>query len=89
MRSKVLVGCLTVFVLLGISANASAAPKGPPVRQPVPTPGGGSDPCSQCKKACYDEYQQNLKNCGDSVTCKETERDEYDACVGNCLTDVC
>jgi hypothetical protein len=88
-RNKTLIGSLTLLVLLGISASAGATPKGPPVPQPVPTPGGGTDPCSQCKKACYDEYQWNLKNCGSSVSCKELARDEYDACYGNCLADVC
>ncbi len=79
---------LVVLLLFAASLNALAAPF-EAKRRPPPPPPGGSGPCYQCLKSCYDTYQKNVKDCGQTLACLDLALAEHDACVGICYSDVC
>jgi hypothetical protein len=87
MRRKI--ATVAALLLFALSMNALAEAPRPRRRTPPPPPQGGSGPCYQCLKGCYDTYQKNVQECNKSVTCLDLALAEHDACVGFCYSDVC
>jgi len=46
--------------------------------------------CSICQTDCYAQYSKNIDDCHWwNITCQDIASAEKNACLGNCLTDVC
>lgn len=86
MKKKLLCGLWGVFLLASsLSAAANILPG------PIPKLPGGLDPDDldpACLQACMEEYADNWRRCGwPGLVCKHMAYLEFEACVGNCITD--
>ncbi len=84
---RVVTKAVLALFLLGVSMSGFANP-GP---GPIPKLPGHLDPDDldpACLDACVQEYRDNWRRCcGTCLGCKLLAQEEFEACIGNCLTD--
>ncbi len=86
MKKKFLSGLVGVLLLISsLSAAANILP-GPIPKLPPGVDQDDLDPA--CLQACMEQYAENGRRCcWLCLECKLLVQEEFDACVGNCITD--